>query len=102
MKAREDSVVRSARREALAAFFVWIVAMAYTVGCCYVFGYRRDAGTLRLIWGVPEWVLWGIVVPWTACTVVAGVFAFGFLADADLGPEQAEPEADPLAPREGR
>lgn len=90
---REDPVVRSARREALAALLVWLLAMSYTVGYCYLYGYRRDPSTIRLIWGVPDWVLWGIVAPWTVCTVFAGIFAL-FVSDADLGQERDEDAGD--------
>ena len=82
----EDPVVRSARREALAALVVWFLAMSYTVAYCYLFGYQQDAADIRLIYGVPDWVLWGVIAPWTACTVLAALFAF-FLGDADLGAE---------------
>ena len=82
----EDAVVRSARREALAGFIVWLLAMSYTVGYCYFYGYQRDPATITLIWGVPDWVLWGIVAPWTACTIAAGCFTY-FISDADLGQE---------------
>jgi hypothetical protein len=88
----EDPVVRSSRREAVAAFVVWISAMSYTVGYCYFYGYR-DPAAIRLVWGVPDWVLYGVVAPWTVCTLAAGCFAF-FIADADLGQELDESEDD--------
>ena len=90
MTVREDPVVRTARREAWASLAVWLAAMSYSVACCYFLGYRRDPATLQLIWGVPEWVLWGVVVPWTVCTIMAGLFAFVFVADVDLGKELDE------------
>lgn len=96
---REDPVVRSARREALAALAVWLAAMSYTVGYCYLYGFRRDPSTIRLIWGVPDWVLWGVVAPWSTCTLLAGLFTW-FMPDDDLGPELAESTDELLSPRE--
>jgi hypothetical protein len=90
MTVGEDPVVRTARREAWASLAVWLAAMSYSLACCYFLGYRRDPATLRLIWGVPDWVLWGVAAPWTVCTIVAGLFAFAFVADADLGEELDE------------
>ena len=87
----EDRVVRSARREAVAALAIWLAAMSYTLIYCYYFGYQRDPSTLRLIWGVPDWVLWGVVAPWTVCTVASAILAFGFIRDADLGQDLDEP-----------
>ncbi|HVA48576.1 MAG TPA: DUF997 family protein [Pirellulales bacterium] len=99
MSATEDPIVRSGRREALAALVIWLAAMTYTVGYCYLFGYRSGPASMKLIWGVPDWVLWGVVAPWTACTIAAGVLAFAFMADADLGEERAESD-DLFAPAE--
>lgn len=90
MSVREDPVVRTARREAWVGLSVWLAAMSYSLACCYFFGYRRDPATLQLIYGVPEWVLWGVVAPWTVCTIVAALFAFVFVADVDLGEELDE------------
>lgn len=95
----EDPVVRGARREALAAFALWLLAMSYTVGYCYLYGYRREPADIRLIGGIPEWVLWGVVAPWSVCTLAAGVFAW-FISDADLGQQFDEPDDDPFAERE--
>ncbi|HET6879060.1 MAG TPA: DUF997 family protein [Pirellulales bacterium] len=91
----EDPIVRSSRREAVAAFAVWLTAMSYTVGYCYFYGYR-DPAAIRLIGGVPDWVLYGVVAPWTVCTIVAGAFAY-FISDADLGAELDESEGDLFA-----
>lgn len=98
---KEDPVVRSARREALAAFALWILAMSYTVSYVYLYGYQRPPAEIRLIAGVPDWVLWGVVAPWTACTLAAGAFAC-FLSDADLGQELDEPGDDSFAEKEPR
>ena len=85
MSVSEDPVVRSGRREAVAAMCIWLAAMTYTIGYCWLFGYGRDPASIRLIWGVPDWVLWGVVTPWTICTLLAAGLAFVFMQDADLG-----------------
>jgi hypothetical protein len=87
---RDDPVLCSARREALVVLAVWLAAMAYTVGYCYSFGYGRDPETLAFVFGFPDWVFWGIVTPWTLCTMFSAWFAFAFMTDDDLGAEQAE------------
>jgi hypothetical protein len=103
MTVREDPVVRTARREAWAGLAVWLAAMSYTLAYSYFFGYQRDPASLELTWGVPHWVLWGVLAPWTACTIVSGVFAFLFVADVDLGKELDVPgeSPDPAAFSEG-
>jgi branched-chain amino acid transport system permease protein len=42
-------------------------------------------------------VFYGVVLPWGICTLISGVFAFGFMQDADLGDTDdapPQPEAD--------
>jgi len=88
----DDQVLRSARREALVVLAVWIAAMSYTVGYCYLNGYNRSAESLKFVFGFPDWVFWGIVVPWVACAVFSFGFGAIFVRDEDLGEELPEQE----------
>ena len=87
---REDPVLTSSRREALLVLLIWLIAATYTVGVCYAWGYGRDAATLTYVLGFPDWVFWGVIAPWTACTAICYVMAYHVIADDDLGEEQAE------------
>ncbi len=87
---REDPVLTSSRREALLVLSIWFLAAAYSVGVCSVWGYGRDAATLTYVLGFPDWVFWGVIAPWTACTAICFVMAYYVIADDDLGEEQAE------------
>jgi len=87
----EDPVVTSSRREAAVALVLWAVAMAYTVGYSYAFGYGRAAEDVRLIFGIPDWVLWGIFAPWIFWTIVSSLFAKFFMRDARIEEEAADP-----------
>jgi len=86
----EDPVLTSARREALLVFVIWLTACVYSVGVCYSFGYGRDAKALTYVLGFPDWVFWGLVVPWTVCTLLCFVLSNFVITDEDLGEEQAE------------
>lgn len=91
----EDPVLRSARREAIVVFVTWVCALTYTVTYCYLHGYERPVEDLKfvhLFWGIafPDWVFWGIVVPWSVCFVVSWWFSYVFVKDADLGKELDE------------
>lgn len=83
----EDPLLRSARREACLVFCIWLAALLYTIGYCYVFGYGRGSQPPTLWFGVPDWVLWGIVLPWTLCTAIAWWFGLWFMSDDELGDE---------------
>lgn len=93
MHVNEDPVVRSARREAVTALVIWLGAMTYTVGYCWRYAYGRAAEDVTLIYGVPDWVLWGIAAPWAVCVVICWWFAYRFMSDQPLGAE-AEPPDD--------
>jgi fatty acid desaturase len=97
---QEDTLVRHARREAAIALAMWAAAMIYTIAYCYTNGYGRTAESLTFVLWFPDWVFWGIVVPWAICAAASLVFAFGIMGDEPLGEET---DADPLeidAPRE--
>jgi hypothetical protein len=88
----DDPVLRSARREAIVVFLTWLAAMIYTVTYCYLNGYNRPAESLKFILGFPDWVFWGIVVPWTVCSAFSLYFGATFVRDEDLGEELPEQE----------
>lgn len=81
----EDPLVRSSRREAWQVMAIWCIAMTYTVGYCYLYGYNRPFEELTFVWGFPDWVFWGIVVPWSVCVVVGILFAYFVMTDAEIG-----------------
>jgi hypothetical protein len=91
---REDPVLTSARREAWIVFFIWLAAMTYTVTYCYLNGYGRSIESLTYIFGFPDWVFWGIVLPWVVCAVGTSIFALWFMKDADFGEEGDSPSHD--------
>jgi hypothetical protein len=86
----EDPVLVSARREALLVFAIWITACVYSIGVCYRFGYHRDADSLTYVLGFPDWVFWGLVVPWTTCTLLSFILSAVVIRDEDLGKERSE------------
>jgi hypothetical protein len=95
MSSQIDPVVRTARREALIVFGIWLTALVYSVSTCYVLGYNRPVSEWtdpKLVLGFPEWVFWGIVVPWVSCSVISWVFAVVFVRDGELGEELEEAE----------
>jgi hypothetical protein len=92
---------RNTRREAVLIAFVWLAALIWVVGYCYLRGYAHPAdswlvtsglangpnGTFDRLWGFPSWVLFGIVIPWVLASLVTLCFAQFIMADDDLGGE---------------
>ena len=87
---KELPLLKSARREAISAFVIWLAATIYSVSYCCFHGYGRDPESLTFVLGFPDWVFWGIVLPWGICTIVASFFAFFVMKDEDL----PEPHSD--------
>ena len=85
----EGRLLRTARREAIVVFAIWLAAITYTVGYSYTFGYDRPEESITYFYGVPDWVMWGIVLPWAVSTVAAVWFAVFFMTDEPLGDELA-------------
>ena len=92
----EDPVLVSARREAIVVLTIWAAACAYSVGYCYLYGYGRPAESIAYVWGFPDWIFWGVVVPWSVCTAICFWLAYFFIRDEDLGEEQAESDLGSL------
>ena len=84
LETKELPLLKSARREALGALGIWLAATVYTIGYCCTFGYGRKRESLTFVFGFPDWVFWGIVLPWGVCTIVSTLFAFYFMTDEDL------------------
>jgi hypothetical protein len=98
---KENRVLRHSRREALLALVIWLAAMSFTVGYCARHAYGRDPSDLSFVMGFPDWVFWGIVVPWVACVVVSWWFAVFFMGDEPLDPECVAGEEVESLPEQG-
>src|SRR5688572_2414446 len=77
----DDPVLASSRREALLVGVVWLGAIVYTTTYCYRNCYGRTAESLLFVLGFPDWVFWGIILPWGLCLAFTGWFAFGIMSD---------------------
>jgi hypothetical protein len=89
---KEQRLLRNARRESVLILAAWAVCLVWSVGVSTLFGYaaNRDPADIALILGFPDWVFWGVVVPWGVGLIFATWFCFGFMADDDLGKDMAE------------
>jgi hypothetical protein len=85
----EDPLLRSARREAIIVTLFGTVAIIYTITYCSMFGFNRPVADIKFIFGFPDWVFWGVLVPWGVCTVVGCFFSYVLMEDHDLEAESA-------------
>lgn len=94
----QDSLVRHSRREAVIVFSVWLIAMVSVISYCYLNGYNRKIESLTFVLGFPDWVFWGVVVPWAACTAFGCWFSFRIMKDDPLG-EDLEADSTDAGPQ---
>lgn len=85
MPRQQDPVVSSSFREALLVISIWLTAMAWTITVCYRMGYNRPVAELTFVYGFPDWVFWGIVVPWCGCILISCFFSAFLFRDGHLG-----------------
>jgi hypothetical protein len=90
---KEQQLLRNARREGWIIMAVWLAALVWTTTVSYLFGYERDVAQIELVLGFPDWVFWGIVVPWGLCLAYSVWFCFVTMADDDLGQDPEEKAA---------
>ncbi len=88
---REDPVLVSSRREAWMTLGIFVCALTYTIGYCSQHAYNRTAESLTFVCGFPDWVFYGVVLPWCVCVVVCWVFGAIFVRDEDLGQDLETP-----------
>ena len=85
-----DPVFKNASREAKVALLLFGAAMAWVVGYGALRGYGRKAEDLTFVCGFPDWIFWGVVVPWVVCLGASIWFGLRFMKDDDLGLEKRE------------
>lgn len=88
--AQEDPVLRSARREMIVTFIIFLCALSYTITYSYQHGYNRDPQSLTFVLGFPDWIFYGVICPWAVCVGLSWFFGATFCRDEDLGEEREE------------
>ncbi len=123
MTSSNQPLLSHARREAVMMLGLWLLCLIYTTGYCYLRGYQshepdpattgidiaeilvvppgfeRDVSTLTLPLGlgIPDWVFYGIILPWLVCIGVTFIFAFCVFQEDDLGHQPGdEQEGGPV------
>ena len=81
------SSITAARRELIYILIAWTVSMVWVIGFSKFHAYPDDPSEIRLMMGLPEWVLWGVALPWVAATSFTMWFALAVMRDFDLESE---------------
>lgn len=86
-----DPVLQSSWREAIVVFAIWLTALIWSVGFCARYGYGRTEASLTYVLGFPDWIFWGVALPWVICVLVSLIVSRFVMRDEDLGidPDEA-------------
>ena len=105
-----DPVFRNSLRECVFLLLLWLACCLYTVTYCYLAGYLvhephpnatgpsigklvgpltafdRNPQSLTTPFGlgVPDWVFFGVIVPWMVAVVITVLYCFYFFVEDDL------------------
>ena len=87
---KEQQLLRHAKREGRLIMAVWAACLIWSTMVGYFMGYRRSAADMSLIFGMPDWIFWSVVLPWGICLAFSIWFCFRYMADDDLGQDPVE------------
>jgi hypothetical protein len=82
----DDPVFLNSRREFLIIMAVWALCLLWVVPYSYIFGYHTvtDPADLKLVLGMPSWVVWGVGAPWMVANVITIVLCLWVIKEDDL------------------
>ena len=88
-----DPVFVNSWRETVVIISLFLFFMFWTVCVSFFLGLEKnylpeDGSPIQLILGMPNWVFWGVFIPWMVVNLIGVWFCFGFMKDDDLGEEQ--------------
>ena len=98
-KPKWDPVYLHSLREAQVILSVFAIFGCVVLMVSFQLGARdvEDPGYLKLVFGLPHWIFWGVVLPWLAANLVTAWFCFGYMQNdelADESPMNQEDEGD--------
>lgn len=68
----------------------WVGFAAWTLGYNAAHAFDAEGSADDLVWGMPSWVVFGILIPWILGLVLTVWFALRFMHDTPLDPEDFE------------
>jgi len=71
-------------RETFLILLTWIVFAIWVVGYSLRYGYNLHSDTFSTVIGIPEWVFWGIGLPWILAIFITIGFAVFVVKDDPL------------------
>lgn len=90
---KDESLSESFRRSRLEFWTMvgcWFAFAAWTIGYNALFAFDGAKSAADPVWGMPRWVVFGILIPWILGLALTIWFALRFMHDTPLDPEDFE------------
>jgi hypothetical protein len=80
-----DPVYQNSKRETFWILLIWAAFALWVVGVAGWLGFDSDPNApVKTVWGFPDWVFWGIAIPWLGANIVIIYFANKVMKDDPL------------------
>ena len=89
-----DPVYTHSLRETYLILLTWIVFAIWVISYTLRYGYDLDPDNFSTVIGIPEWVFWGIGLPWILAILVTVGFAVFIIKDDPLEESKEAPTDD--------
>ncbi|MEM1294825.1 MAG: DUF997 family protein [Verrucomicrobiota bacterium] len=85
---------RQSRREMWVILAAWAFFLLWTgIACTILPPQELSNGTIPTVLGIPQWVVFAVVLPWIGALIFICWFALRFMKDTDLSSiEPAQPD----------
>ena len=60
----DQNSLRQGRRELWFILLTWLGCCIWVIGYCYYKGYHLKPEEVSTVLGFPNWVFWGVALPW--------------------------------------
>ena len=79
----EQNSLRQSRRELWFILLTWLGCCIWVIGYCYFNGYHLKPEEISTVLGFPDWVFWGVALPWMFANSVTFWFCLHVLKNED-------------------
>ena len=92
-----DPLFIHSRREAIFIFLLWLSCLLWCVPYCYMNGYVPAGEEVEILWGLPRWIVMGVLGPWMVANVITFLFCAYIFREDELGesPDESPHEDSP-------
>ena len=78
-----DKDLKQTKKEVKILLLGWLAFASWVLIYCGLAAYNQDQESIRIIFGMPSWVFWGIAIPWIFSIIFTIFFSLFVMKDID-------------------